>query len=450
MRSTPLEEIKRVESGILQSIKGIEDGNGSVESGNIGPIYYGSSLSVTGGVTGYFYSTDFQFTLTQWNSQLRNKGNQYLYNAAFSFTTYQDLADRFGVYGPNLVKRGDFVTLYGNTSGNDYVNGYVYNLWSGTTYTSAGTGATATFTIYPSIMVTSGNPALSRVGDTAIFKRNVYKSSDIEERPSSPTVSYAASSNFYVTWSESNRDRVKGHIIKFRPQGSTFDTSDVKYLRTPGVYINGQGSYTISPLLATDGKLGTVIINDQNNNSTTPPSFMLVGDGTGASVRTSLDENGSLRIDRYTIRSYDNNSATLYLDPVKNTAQPGTGCYVENFPVSGVTYSVYTTNSVTGGYAITLKNLEDVLVVLGNEFSESNIGKEIKIHNGVSVTSAGSGYTRINYNISKYKENASFYYDSAVWGALTAGNYYVSVASAFDVHFKSVSDWSNESFLRIT
>ena len=449
MRSTPLEEIKRVESGILQSIKGIEDGNGSVESGNIGPIYYGSSLSVTGGVTGYYYNTDFVFSLSGWNSQLRNKGNQYLYNAEFSFTTYQDETDRFGVYGPNLVKRGDFVTLYGNSSGNDYVNGYVYNLWRGTTLTSAGVGQTATITIYPSIMVTSGNPALSKPGDKAVFKRNLYKSSGIEKRPTAPTVSYSSSSNFYMTWSETNTERVKGHIIKFRPVGSTYNTSTVKYIETPGVYINGQDSFSISPVLTSNGKLATVIIENTNFNATTPPSFSIVGDGTGASVKTALDENGSLRIDSYTIRSYDNNSAKLYINPISNKAQPGTGCYIANFPVEGATYAVFTTNSTTGGYAITLKNLQDTLVVLGTEFSE-NVGKEIKIHNGVSIASPGSGYNRVNYNISKYKDNASFYYDSSLWGSLTAGNYYVSVASAFDVHFKSVSEWSDESFLRVS
>lgn len=442
MRPRSPESIRRIEDSYLK-IPPIEDGNTPSTALDQGFIYTAESIDSN------FYDTQYSSPISDFRSRHPETGKDFIYEITVDYTAGEGVsANTPGLYGSNLISKGNFFTIVSLNDTHDYIRGIVINILRIDVVGPVGADYGYSYTLLCNI--NEGDPLGINVGDNFVWKRQIFTDALNQLNFLAPNnlLSTVKTDGVYFRWNDPTQEARKFNL-RIREQAQS-DGGGITYYFLPGLKANGDQNISVETFIGSVGlydKIFTTIkITNGGTNYAIPPIVSVIGTGTGAYVNTELNNSGSLKKEEF--RVYDTNFATgeIFLHTNDNTAYPRIPCYLE-----GVSTDVFvsgTSSLGNGRYSITLDHPSGAPYTFTDLYGQSLIGQHLIIHSGMQVINGGN-----NYKITIKTEFKSFasediYYLSK--GSIAPGNYYWSVCSILDDTNKNYTEWSVEYPLTVT
>lgn len=420
----------------------VEDGNTPLDLINQGYIYTSESID------DYFYDTEYSSPILSFVSRRSTTNVGYVYEIVVEYTAKEaPSATNPGLYGSNLIKKGDFFTITSINDSHSYINGAVIDILD-----IAVNGPVAdTYTYEYNLLcnINSGDPLLIEVNDNFIWKRRIYTDSSNEPVKAYPSNLLATlkPDGIYFRWTDSTDIAFK-YNLRIREKNIS-DGGGLTYFNVTGLRANGNNDILLKPFLGTTGsydkKISTVKIENVGTYYSVNPIVKIIGTGTGANVQCKLTDNGSLHKDLYRVYYADYTTGTVRIQANEHTFIPEESSYVEN--LSGDLFVKTKSDLGNRNWEITFAKSTGEDFTFDSSFANQIIDRQIYVHSGIIVLNGGNDYRRIAYTeIKKYSTEDIYFVPS---GILPAGEYYWSVCSIFNPNNKTYSEWTPETYIQI-
>lgn len=420
----------------------VEDGNAPSGVINQGFIYTAESID------DFYYDTEYSSPVLSVTSRRSSTNVGYVYEIVVEYTAKEaPTANTPGLYGSNLIKKGDFFTVTSLNDSHSYVRGAVVDVLDVTV--SGPVADVYTYEYNLLCNISDGDALLIEAGDNFVWKRRIFTDAANEPIKAYPTDLLATlrSDGVYFRWIDQTGDSYK-YNLRVREEKQS-DGGGITYFKAPGVRANGNGAITLLPFLGTTGAyfktITTVKIIDAGAQYSVNPTIRIVGTGTGASLSCVLDDSGSIKKETYRVYEADYTTGEISITTKNPTYEPFTSAYVENLSEDVCVDSV--TNLGDGNWTITLIKTSGDAYTFNSSYADSLIDKELTVHTGILVINGGNDYRRTAYTDVKKFSDEDIYYIPA--GSLTAGGYYWSVCSIFSQDNKTYSEWTPESYIKV-
>lgn len=424
------------------SVPPIEDGNAPSGVINQGFIYTSESIDSD------YYDTEYSSPVLSVTSRRSSTNVGYVYELVVEYTAKEaPAANTPGLYGSNLIKKGDFFTVTSLNDSHSYVRGAVVDILD--ISVSGPVADVYTYEYNLLCNISEGDALLIESGDNFVWKRRIFTDKSNESIKAYPTelLSTLRSDGIYFRWVDPT-----GHSFKYNLRVREENQSDgggIRYFKAPGISANGDGAMLLTPFLGTTGSylntITTVKIQNGGSLYSVDPTVDIIGTGTGASVICFLDDNGSLRKETYRIYDTDYITGTIRMETKYPDYSPSISAYVEN--LSDDVCIKTATDLGYGKWEITLIKTTGEDYTFASSYADSIIDKELTVHTGILVSNGGTDYRRTAYaNIKKYDAEDIYFIPT---GTLLSGGYYWSVCSIFSQDNKKYSEWTPESYINI-
>jgi len=420
----------------------VEDGNTPSDAINQGFIYTSESIDDT------YYDTEYSSSILTVTSRRSTTNVGYVYEIVVEYTAKEaPTANTPGLYGSNLIKKGDFFIVTSLNDTHSYVKGAVVDILDVTV-----TGPVADVYTYEYNLlcnISDGDPLLIEVNDNFVWKRRIFTdaSNEVDNKPPRELLSTLREDGVYFRWIDPT-DKALKYNLRVREKNQS-DGGGITYFSIPGIRSIGNGEISLKVFLGSTGtynqQVTTVKIENPGDFYSITPSVSIVGTGTGASMHAELNDSGSLKIDTY--RIYDSNNVNEFRIESKDWQNSPE----ENFYVDGLGSDLFVKSVVSLGndrYEIQLCNPDGSDFTFNSSFSDKYMFSEIKLHSGAKLISGGSNYRRVAYT--RYKEYLPqdiYYVGKGPTGStatLAYGDYYWSVCGILSEDNKTYTEWTEE------
>lgn len=438
----------------------IEDGNAPANDIKQGKIYT-SEIDTADG-----YDVDYSAAITNVKSTVYTTGTNFIYNIDIQYVaTFQSItATDPGFYGSNIFKAGEAFVINGQA--NDWVRGYIASINEITPTITSPTQIT--FDVKLACTVIQGDPMAISVNDMFLWKRQIYQDeSTFNEAfvPVNLSATFDKTTNKgYFYWDDINEES-RRYILSLRNTTST-GTPTPKL-----VEVNGKVANTATSFLAFN--TNTIKILDAGEPGSSNKSLIIKGSGTGAAGITRRDENGKLIINGFTFYNAVVGSNIIYVysdGPILTAGNqsvagnvsypfPNFNTYVEGLPPLSATTDYYVDTigvppgvPATGRYLSLGLNstLTGAPITITAAWRNSMLNKKIKTHDGVLLTSAGTGYAgKVIVAEEQLPTRTRWYHNPAIYGSLAPGTYAWTVCAIYDEINKLYTEWAPEEYITI-
>jgi hypothetical protein len=306
------------------------------------------------------------------------------------------------------------------------------------------------------------------VYDEFLWKRQIYQDeSTFNEAfvPINLSATFDKTTNKgYFYWDDVNEES-RRYILSLRNTTST--GTPIPKL----VEVNGKVANPSTSFLAFN--TNTIKILNVGEPGISNKSLVIKGSGTGAAGITRRDENGKLILNEFTFYDAVVGSNTIYVysdGPILTAGNqsvagnvsypfPNFRTYVEGLP-SLTTTTDYYVHSIgvapgvpaTGRYlALGLRNAATgAPIIITAGWKNSMLNKKIKTHDGVLLTSIGTGYVgKVIVTEEQLPARTRWYHNPAIYGSLSPGTYAWTVCAIYDEINKLYTEWAPEEYITI-
>jgi hypothetical protein len=417
----------------------VEDGNTPSDALNQGFIYTAESIDDD------YYDTEYSSSILAVTSRRSTTNVGYVYEIVVEYTAKEaPTATTPGLYGSNLIKKGDFFIVTSLNDTHSYVKGAVVDILDVTT--SGPVADVYTYEYNLLCNISDGDPLLIEVNDNFVWKRRIFTdaSNELDNKPPKELLSTVKDDGVYFRWTDPT-DKALKYNLRIREKNQS-DGGGLTYYFLPGMRAIGNGEISLKVFLGSTGtydkEITSIKIENPGDFYSLPPSVSIVGTGTGASVSATLNDSGSLKIDTYQI--YDSNNTDEFRIESKDWQNsPELNLYVEGFGLDLFIKSY--TSLGNDRYIIQLCNSDGSDFTFDSTFADKYMYKEIKLHSGIEILSGGSNYRRVAYT--RYKEYLPqdiYYVSKGPSGTLAYGDYYWSVCGILSEDNKIYTEWTEE------
>lgn len=424
------------------SVPPIEDGNTPSNALNQGYIYTSESIDND------YYDTEYSSPILSFNSRRTQTNVGFVYEIVVEYTVKEaPTANTPGLYGSNLIKKGDFFTVTSINDNHSYIKGAVIDILD-----VAVSGPFADIYTYEYNLlcnINDGDPLLMEINDNFVWKRKIYTDITNEKIKEYPInlLSTIRNDGIYFRWEDPTNNVFK-YNLRVREKNVS-DGGNINYFDVTGIRANGNNDILLKPFIGTTGayerKITTIKIENAGSSYSVNPLVNVVGTGTGANVSCLLGNDGSLQKDLYRIYYADYTSGILRIQAKNHTFVPEISSYVEN--ISKDLFIKSKTDLGNRNWEITLAQFNGADFTFSSSFADSIIDKNIIVHSGVNVLSGGNNYRKIAYTEIKMYSNEDIYVIPS--GTLSDGEYFWSVCSIFNLNDKIYSEWTPETYIKI-
>lgn len=420
----------------------VEDGNTPENSLHQGFIYTSESID------DYYYDTEYSSTILSVSSQRSKTNVGYVYEIVVEYTAKEaPTASTPGLYGSNLIKKGDFFIVTSLNDVHSYVKGAVYDILDVTV--SGPVADVYTYEYNLLCNISEGDPLLIEVYDNFVWKRRLFtdKSNEVDNKPPTDLLSTVSKDGVYFRWIDPT-DKALKYNLRIREKNQS-DGGGITYFNVPGIRSTGNGEISLKVFLGSTGtydkEITTVKIENVGDFYSITPTVNLVGTGTGASATAFLNNSGSLRIEEFMVYANDSyNVISVVAEDWQNVPQLNT--YVN---ILGNDLFVKTVATAPGGrYVLTFCKTNGEDFFFDAAFGEKILFLKLYFHTGIKLLSGGSDYRRNAY--ARYKEylpeDIYFIKKGATGGTATLayGDYYWSVCGILSEDNKTYTEWTTE------
>jgi len=428
----------------------IENGNTPLNSRQ-GKIYT-SEISFIDG-----YSANYEAAIT--SSTLGEFLTGQRYNAFIVIDYSVDLiyaGGNPGLFGSDIIKENDVFTIAGPSR--DYVRG-VINKIENVTWSVAGTIYSYTYTL--NCTINQGDPTTISNSDTFFWKRQIFQDKTNFNEAYSPinlSSSYDRNTgDIYFFWDDVQKES-RRYRIKVR-DSQTSNPPSYFYLDVNGTQANGDTDIQI--FLDGSGAISTAKIVKAGKSIHSNRSINIIGTGTGATGYAVFNQLGELIKNEFMVYDGIIGANTIFVTARTTTPEAGgypianVGSFIEGLPSLGGLNDFYALNVTPISpreFSIDLGNASGVAPIVINSAWLADIkGSNIKTHDGVILSSLGTGYFgKAVCNIKKLPERTRFYYDASFWGPLTPGSLQAWCVSAiYDEINKLYTEWTIEDYIQL-
>lgn len=445
----------------------VEDGNALANDIKQGKIYTSEVDPVAG------YDVNYAAAITDVKSTIYTTGTNFIYVIGMTYVaTFQSpIATDPGYYGSNIFKAGEAFVIKGQN--NDWVRGNIAKVID-ITPTPGPLPAEITFDVKLSCTIIQGDPLAISVNDEFFMKRQIYQDESTFNEAFAP-VNLTATFDLldghgYFYWDDINQESRK-YVLSLRNIASTA-TPQPRLIAVNGKVANP--STTFKALITSSGGINTVEIINGGEHGISNKSLITKGTGTGTAGFTKRDSSGKLLINEFTFYDAVVGSNIIYVysdaptnvgsnqslaDQIAQYPDPNYNTYVEGLPPLPFTndYYVFTKGvppgkPTTGRYvALGLHNAASGLpIVITAAWKNSMLNKKIKTHDGVLLTSTGSGYVgKAVITEEQIPARSRWFYNPAIYGTLAAGTYAWTVCAIYDEINKLYTEWAPEEYITI-
>ena len=425
----------------------VEDGNAPADALNQGFIYTSESID------SYYYDTEYSSAILSVISRRSTTNVGYVYEIVVEYTAKEaPTANTPGLYGSNLIKKGDFFIVTSLNDSHSYVKGAVVDVLDVTV-----TGPVADVYTYEYNLlcnISDGDPLLMEVNDNFVWKRRIFTdaSNEVDNKPPTNLLSTVREDGVYFRWTDPT-DKALKYNLRVREKNQS-DGGGITYFTVPGIRSIGNAEISLTVFLGSTGtydkEITTVKIENAGDFYSITPTVNIVGTGTGANVSATLDDSGSLRIDSFMVYEH-NASDTIRILADDWQVIPSVNTYVN---ILGNDLFIKNISAQSGGrYSITLCKTNGADFIFDSAFGDKILFSKIYLHTGIQLTSAGSNYRRVAY--ARYKEYLPqdiYYVGKGPTGStatLAYGDYYWSVCGILSEDNKTYTEWTEEYQLTV-
>jgi len=412
------------------------------------------------------YNVSYIALVSSVSSTIRETGNLNVYKIVIDYSAVLESgATNPGLYGSNIIRNGDPFLIESTT--HDWVRGYINNV-DDISFTIAGSTYNYTYTL--SCTIIQGDPLSLTTSDSFKWNRKLYQD-ESTFKDAYPPKNFSASydrntQDLYFYWDDVNKESRRYRIMA----RDTSDPSNYFFYYVKGKTQNP--AISIKPFLLSGG-VATYKILDPSTDAASIKSLTIKGTGSGAFAYTSLNDDGSLRIDEFTVYGVNvgTNQIYVYSDKTVSFTFPNSfvyegwpipylRSYVENLPAhtttSGTDYFVSANSQVyTGNNRYFVLNLTDANTGVNPSFSlawaNQVLNKKIKLHTGILTSLTGSGYgEKAIASPKKSSDRARFYVDPdlVLLPFLPGSTWAFSVSAIYDEINKLYTEWSTEEYIK--
>ena len=420
----------------------VEDGNTPANSLNQGFIYTSESID------SYYYDTEYSSPILSVTSRRSTTNVGYVYEIVVEYTAKEaPTATTPGLYGSNLIKKGDFFIVTSFNDVHSYVKGAVIDILDVTVTGPVSDVYTYEYNLLCNI--SEGDPLLIEVNDNFVWKRRLFtdKSNEVDNKPPTDLLSTVREDGVYFRWIDPT-DKALKYNLRIREKDQS-DGGGITYFFIPGIRSTGNGEISLKVFLGSTGtydkEITTIKIENAGDFYSITPTVNIVGTGTGASATAILSDSGSLRIDEFMVYGHNSyNTMNVVAEDWQNAPQLNT--YVN---ILGNDLFVNTISPASNGrYILTFCKPSGEDFSFDASFGAKVLFAKLYFHTGIKLLNGGNDYRRNAY--ARYKEYLpeDIYFigkgATAGTGTLAYGDYYWSVCGILSEDNKTYTEWTTE------
>jgi len=420
----------------------IEDGNAPADALNQGFIYTSESID------SQYYDTEYSSPILSATSRRSTTNVGYVYELVVEYAAKEGpTANNPGLYGSNLIKKGDYFTVISSNDTHSYVKGAVVDILGITV--SGPVADVYTYEYNLLCNISEGDPLLIEVNDNFVWKRRIFTdaTNNIDNKPPIELLSTVKDDGVYFRWVDPTEKALK-YNLRIREKNQS-DGGGMTYFFAPGIRALGNGEISLTPFIGSTGgyenQITTVKINNTGDFYSIAPTVYVIGTGTGANVEAVLDNSGSLLVDEYRIFSQDSTSqiSVVASDP-RSVVLPNT-----YFNLAGVEVFVNTIySSANGQTTFDMKKVTGEDFTFNSSFGEKILNTKVYLHSGIKLLDSGSNYRRNAYTkFKEYLPEDIYYVGKGITSGtatLAYGEYYWSVCGILSEDNKIYTEWTAE------
>ena len=204
----------------------VEDGNTPANSLNQGFIYTSESID------SYYYDTEYSSSILSVTSRRSTTNVGYVYEIVVEYTAKEaPTATTPGLYGSNLIKKGDFFIVTSFNDVHSYVKGAVIDILDVTVTGPVSDVYTYEYNLLCNI--SEGDPLLIEVNDNFVWKRRLFtdKSNEVDNKPPTDLLSTVREDGVYFRWIDPT-DKALKYNLRIREKDQS-DGGGITYFLYP-------------------------------------------------------------------------------------------------------------------------------------------------------------------------------------------------------------------------